>query len=140
MGATGLTGDLNHPFTIEPSAEQITVVPGGEPVRAGVRVLPIDDAGVGTVRVVVGIGPESGLSFSRSELMDNNETSYPSGTDSREDTLSFDAVTIDSASKPELYIEVRASANASPEPSVVTFVVGSATCSIPVKFETTDSE
>ncbi|MFB8006073.1 hypothetical protein [Nocardia sp. NPDC056000] len=140
MSASGLTGEINHPFTINPSSDQVTVVPGGESVRAGVSVTPIGDAGTGTARVVVGVGPESGLTFSRSELTDNTGVSYPAGTDSRDDTLSFDAVTIDSASNQELYIELKADENASPEPSTVTFAVGSATCSVPVKIETPDSD
>lgn len=142
MGTSGLTGEINHPFTITPSSEQLTVVPGGEPIRAGVSVeaLGDGDAGTGTARVVIGLGPESGLTFSRSELTDNTGATYPAGTDSRADTLSFDAVTIDSASNQELYIELKAAENASPEPSAVTFAVGSATCSVPIRIESTDSD
>ncbi|WP_067686091.1 hypothetical protein [Nocardia jejuensis] len=140
MGTSGLTGEIEHPFTIDPSSEKVTAIPGGAPVRAGVRVTPLADAGTGRVRVVVGVGPDSGLTFSRNELTDNAGASYPAGADSRSDTLSFDAVTVDSAASQELYIELRAEENASPEPSEVTFAVGAASCSVPVRIATDDPE
>ncbi|MGV9668494.1 hypothetical protein [Nocardia niigatensis] len=140
MGTIGLTGEIGSPFTIDPSSEQVTITPGGPPVRVGVRVTPTGESGVGHVRVVVGVSPESGLTFIHSQLTIDDGTTYPAGADSREDVLSFEAVIIDSAAKPELSVEVAASEQAPHEPTAVSFAVGLSSCAVPVKFATSTDE
>ncbi|MFE4456435.1 hypothetical protein ACFROC_03665 [Nocardia tengchongensis] len=93
---------------------------------------PVGEAGAGHARVVVGVDPASGLAFTCSQLTVNDGTTYPAGGDSREDVLSFEGVTIDSEVNPELSVEVVAGEQASEEPAVVSFVVGLASCAVPV--------
>ncbi|MFE5284937.1 hypothetical protein ACFRAQ_08210 [Nocardia sp. NPDC056611] len=131
MGTSGHTGEIGFPFAIDPSPEQVTLAPGGAPVRVGVRVRPVGKAGAGQVRVVVGVDPESGLTFPHNSLTVDT-TDYPAGADARDDVLSFEAVTIDSEGTPELSVEVTAGEQTPPEPTAVSFAVGSASCSVPV--------
>lgn len=140
MGTIGLTGEAEHPFTIDPTPEEVTLAPGGEPARAGVRVTATGKPGTGQVRVVVGFDAESGLTFTNHELNNADETSYPAGADSRADTLSFDGVVIDSDSNPVLSVEILAGEDADAEPTSITFVVGAATCTVPVRIAGPDSE
>lgn len=140
MSAIGLTGEVGHPFTVEPSPEAVTITPGGGTARVGVRVTPNDEGGVGEVRIVVGVVPDSGLSFTRHELTGGDGTSYQPGADSRADVLSFDGITLDTSANPELSVEITADADASEEPTTVTFVVGAVTCAVPVRVAGPDSE
>lgn len=140
MSTPRLTGEIGRPFTIVPSPEQITLTPGGAPVRAGVRVTPAGKTGSGEVRIVIGVDPDSGLIFTGTELSVDDGTTYRPGADAREDTLSFDAVVVDSAANPELSIEVAAGKDASEGPTTVAFTVGMAICAVPVRIETSDAE
>ncbi|MFE3229894.1 hypothetical protein [Nocardia sp. NPDC059228] len=140
MGTIRLTGEIGKPFTIDPSPEEVTITPGGSPVRVGVRVTPTGEAGAGPVRVVVGVNPESGLTFTHSQLTVNDGTTYPAGADSREDVLSFEAVIIDSEVNPELSVEVTAGEQAPHEPTAVSFAVGLTSCAVPVTIATPTGE
>ncbi|MFE6862555.1 hypothetical protein [Nocardia sp. NPDC057668] len=140
MSAIGLTGDIEHPFTVEPSSAEVTVTPGGGAVRAGVRITPADEGGIGEVRIVVGVIADSGLSFTRHELSSGTGVSYQPGADSRADVLSFDGIELDTSANPELSVEITADAEASEEPTTVTFVVGAVTCAVPVRIQGPDSE
>ncbi|MFD7846362.1 hypothetical protein ACFV4K_25890 [Nocardia sp. NPDC059764] len=131
MGTSGHTGEIDFSFTIDPGPEQVTLSPGGASARVGVRVTPVGQPGAGQVRVVVGVDPDSGLTFPRNSLTVDS-TDYPAGADARDDVLSFDAVTIDSDATPELSVEVTAGEQTPPEPTAVLFAVGSASCSVPV--------